>query len=67
MQVSLVEDDEVIGLFMVMLRMLSKEAYKVLKPDWIFAARLIATCAFFGYVCVMRIPVTLAQLFGAVR
>jgi len=54
-----------IGLFVVMPRMLSKEAYEVLRPNWIFAAGLLVTFAFFGYVCVMRIPATLAQLFGA--
>lgn len=54
-----------VGLFVVMPKMLSKEAYEVLKPNWIFAAGLLVTFAFFGYLCVMRIPATLAQLFGA--
>ncbi len=53
-----------VGLFIVMPKMLSKDAYEVLKPNWIFAAGLLVTFAFFGYVCVVRIPVTLAQLFG---
>jgi hypothetical protein len=43
--------------------MLSKEAYEVLRPNKIFAAGLVITALFFGYVCVVHIPVTLMQLF----
>lgn len=53
-----------IGLFVVMPKLLSKEAYEVLRPGRIFAAGLLVTFVFFGYVCVVHIPATLAQLFG---
>ncbi len=53
-----------VGLFVVMPKMLSKEAYEVLRPSKIFAVGLIVTALFFGYVCVVHIPVTIMQLFG---
>ena len=53
-----------VGLFIVMPKMLSKEAYEVLRPSRIFAVGLIVTALFFGYVCVVHIPVTLMQLFS---
>jgi Mn2+/Fe2+ NRAMP family transporter len=40
-----------IGLYLVMPRMLLKEAYAVLKPSWVFAAGLLCTFLFFGYLC----------------
>ncbi|MHC4629044.1 MAG: hypothetical protein ACYTDV_18855, partial [Planctomycetota bacterium] len=54
-----------IGLFVVMPKMLSKDACEVLRPHWVFAAGLLVTSAFFGYVCVVHIPKTLAQLLGS--
>jgi len=53
-----------VGLFVVMPKILSKEAYEVLRPSSIFAVGLIITAVFFGYVCVVYIPVTLMQLFS---
>lgn len=53
-----------VGLFVVMPKMLSKDAYEVLRPSRIFAVGLIITALFFGYVCVVHIPVTLIQLFS---
>jgi Mn2+/Fe2+ NRAMP family transporter len=54
----------VVGLFVVMPRMLSREAYEVLRPSPIFALGLAATFLFFGYVSVVHIPRALMQLFG---
>jgi Mn2+/Fe2+ NRAMP family transporter len=45
-----------IGLFVVMPKILSKEAYRVLKPNWIFAVGLIIAFLVFGYFCVFQIP-----------
>jgi len=53
-----------VGLYIVMPKMLSKEAYEVLKPSWIFGVGLLATFIFFGYLCVTQIPAVLAQLLG---
>jgi len=44
-----------IALYFVMPKMLSKEAYAVLKPSWIFAVGLLATFLFFGYLCVVSV------------
>jgi Mn2+/Fe2+ NRAMP family transporter len=52
------------GLFIVMPRMLSKEAYGVLKPGWIFAAGLLGTLAFYGYLCVTQVPRVLLEILG---
>jgi Mn2+/Fe2+ NRAMP family transporter len=53
-----------VGLFVVMPKMLSKEAYAVLRPSKLFAVGLIVTFIFFGYICVTQIPVVLAGLFS---
>lgn len=53
-----------IGLFFVMPKMLSKEAYGVLKPGWIFAAGLLGTLAFYGYLCVTQVPRALLEILG---
>jgi Mn2+/Fe2+ NRAMP family transporter len=45
-----------IGLFVVMPKLLSKEASKVLKPNWIFAVGLLVAFLVFGYFCVFQIP-----------
>jgi Mn2+/Fe2+ NRAMP family transporter len=52
------------GLFVVMPKILSREAYKVLRPHWVFAAGLIVTFVAFGYICVVHIPSALVQLLG---
>lgn len=53
-----------VGLFVVMPKMLSKEAYAVLRPSKLFAVGLIVTFGVFGYICVTQIPVVLAGLFS---
>jgi Mn2+/Fe2+ NRAMP family transporter len=44
------------GLYYVLPKMLSKEAQKILKPHWIFAAGLTAAFLVFGYFCVFQMP-----------
>ncbi len=56
-----------VGLYVVMPKMLSKQAYAVLKPSWIFAVGLVATFAFFGYLCVTQIPTALLEILRAGR
>ena len=50
-----------IGLFIVMPRLLSKEAFRILKPSWSFAVGLIIAFLVFGYFCVFQIPAVLLQ------
>jgi Mn2+/Fe2+ NRAMP family transporter len=45
-----------IGLFMVMPKLLSKEAYAVLRPSRVFAVGLVIAFLLFGYFCVFQIP-----------
>ena len=45
-----------IGLFVVMPKLLSKEAFKILKPSWSFAVGLIIAFLVFGYFCVVQMP-----------
>ena len=45
-----------IGLFVVMPKLLSKEAYKILRPNWIFAVILIIAFLVFGYFCIFQMP-----------
>jgi Mn2+/Fe2+ NRAMP family transporter len=45
-----------IGLFVVLPKMLSKEAIAVLKPHWIFGAGLAIALLVFGYFCLCQIP-----------
>ena len=49
------------GLFMVMPKLLSKEAYAILRPSRVFAVGLIIAFLLFGYFCVFQIP---SALFG---
>ena len=51
-----------IGLYVIMPRMLSKEAYDVLKPSWIFAVGLLGTLAFYGYLCITQVPQALLEI-----
>jgi len=53
-----------IGLFVVMPKMLSKEAAEVLKPNWIFAVGLIIAFVVFTYFCVFQMPSSIGALFG---
>jgi len=45
-----------LGLYVVMPKMLSKEAKNILRPHWIFAAGLTLAFLVFGYFCVFQIP-----------
>jgi len=50
-----------IGLFVVMPKLLSKEAFKILRPSRIFAVILIIAFLVFGYFCIFQIP---SAIFG---
>jgi len=52
-----------VGLYMVMPKILSKEASEVLRPSWIFAPILTVTAVVFGYLTVIQIPPVILQLF----
>jgi Mn2+/Fe2+ NRAMP family transporter len=45
-----------IGLFVVMPKLLSEEAFTILKPNRIFAVILIIAFLVFGYFCIFQIP-----------
>jgi hypothetical protein len=45
-----------IGLFVVMPKLLSKEAFRILKPSRSFAVGLIIAFLVFGYFCVVQMP-----------
>ncbi len=47
------------ALFFILPKMLSKEAYQILKPSKIFAVGLIAAFLVFGYFCVVQVPAIL--------
>jgi len=53
-----------IGLFVVMPKMLSKEAAEVLKPNWIFGVGLLIAFVVFMYFCVFQMPSSIQALFG---
>jgi hypothetical protein len=44
------------GLYIVMPRMLSPDALRILKPHWIFAVGLTAAFLVFGYFCLFQMP-----------
>ena len=48
-----------VGLFVVMPKILSKEAAEVLKPSRFFAIGLIIAFIVFGYFCVFQLPTVL--------
>lgn len=47
------------GLYIVMPKMMSKEAAAVLRPHWVFAVGLLLAFLVFGYFCVFQIPLAL--------
>ena len=51
-----------VGLFVVMPKLLSAEAARVLRPNRIFAVGLIIAFLVFGYFCVVQMP---SVLFGS--
>jgi len=44
------------GLYIVMPKMLSKNAHDILKPHWIFGLMLILSFFVFGYFCIFEMP-----------
>ena len=44
------------GLYIVMPKMLSKDAKRILKPHWIFAVGLTAAFLVFSYFCIFQMP-----------
>ena len=48
-----------VGLYVVMPRLLSEEAYAVLKPHWIFGVGLLIAFLVFSYFCLFQIPFVL--------
>ena len=45
-----------VGLFVVMPKLLSAEAARVLKPNWTFAIGLVIAFLVFGYFCIVQMP-----------
>jgi len=45
-----------LGLFVVMPRLFSKEAYEIIKPHWFMAVLLFLSFLVFGYFCIFQIP-----------
>ena len=45
----------IVALYFVLPKMLSKEAYAILRPSRIFAVGLLATFLFFGYLCIVSV------------
>ena len=56
-----------IGLFVVMPKLLSKEAAEVLRPNRIFAVLLIIAFLVFGYFCIFQIPTLLQPWISALK
>jgi len=52
------------GLFVVQRRLLSAEAWAVLRPRWYHAAGLVLAFAVFAYFCVFQVPTVVHQLLG---
>jgi len=54
----------VYGLFVVQKKLLSPEAWALLRPRWYHAAGLAVAFLVFGYFCVFQVPQVLSQMFG---
>jgi len=52
------------GLFVVQKKLLSPEAWALLRPRWYHAAGLGVAFLVFGYFCVFQVPQVLRQMFG---
>ena len=50
-----------VGLFIVMPKLLSPEAARVLKPNWVIAVGLIIAFLVFAYFCIVQMPSAIAQ------
>ena len=56
-----------VGLYVVMPKLLSPQAYAILKPSWIFAAGLIVAFLVFGYFCVFHIPGAIIEMINELK
>ena len=54
----------VYGLFVVQRKLLSPEAWALLRPRWYHAAGLVVAFLVFGYFCVFQVPQVLGQMLG---
>jgi len=52
------------GLFFTQRKLLSAEAWPLLRPRWYHAVGLILAFGVFAYFCVFQVPQVLAQMFG---
>lgn len=52
------------GLFFAQRKLLSPEAWQLLRPRWYHAAGLIVAFLVFGYFCVFQVPQVLRQMLG---
>ena len=52
------------GLFVAQKRLLSAEAWALLRPHWYHAAGLVVAFAVFGYFCVFQVPQVIRAMFG---
>ncbi len=51
-----------VGLFLVMPKLLSAEAWKILRPSWVLAAGLLVAFAVFTYFCIFQLPASVLTL-----
>jgi len=51
------------GLFYGQKKLLSSEAWQLLRPRWYHAAGLVLAFLFFGYFCLFQVPRAIGQLF----
>ena len=51
-----------VGLFLVMPKLLSAEAWKILRPSWVLAAGLLVAFAVFTYFCIFQMPASILTL-----
>ncbi len=54
----------VYGLFVVQKKLLSPQAWALLRPRWYHAAGLVVAFLVFGYFCVFQVPQVLRQMLG---
>ena len=52
------------GLFVAQKRLLSAEAWAVLRPRWYHMAGLVVAFAVFAYFCIFQVPQVIHQMFG---
>ena len=52
------------GLFYAQKKLLSAEAWAVLRPRWYHAVGLAISAGFFGYFCIFQVPQVIRQMLG---